>query len=71
MGTKTYSTGAVAKKVGVSRQTLHNWIADGKIPTPNAVDIGGILTLLWSAEDVDRARKFKSSERKRGPKPKK
>jgi DNA-binding transcriptional MerR regulator len=71
MAAKTYSTGTVAKKVGVSRQTLHAWIAAGKIPSPNSIDIGGIATLVWAAEDLERARKFKGTERKPGPKPQK
>jgi len=70
MDAKTYSTEAAAKLIGVSRQTLHAWIEAGKIPTPKSVDLGTRSILLWTKADIDRARKFESTERKPGPKPK-
>jgi excisionase family DNA binding protein len=71
MDSKTHSTEAVAKLIGISRQTLHAWIDAGKIPAPKSVDFGRRSFLLWTKADIDRARKFESTERKPGPKLKK
>lgn len=71
MDTKTYSTEAAAKLIGVSRQTLHLWIEAGKIAAPKSVDLGTRSILLWTKADIERARKFEGTERKPGPKPKK
>jgi len=70
MDAKTYSTEAAAKKIGVSRQTLHSWLGAGNIPAPKSVDLGQRSILLWTAADIERARKLKGTL-KRGPKPKK
>jgi excisionase family DNA binding protein len=67
---ETCSTGEVAKKVGVSSQTLHTWIDSGKIAAPKSARVGKSFILLWSKVDIDRARKFKGTL-KRGPRPKK
>jgi excisionase family DNA binding protein len=70
MDSKTYSTEAAAKKIGVSRQTLHAWIDAGKIAAPASVDLGDKRSiLLWTATHIELARKFKRTVRKPGPKP--
>jgi excisionase family DNA binding protein len=72
MDGKTYSTEAVAKKVGVSRQTLHAWIEAGKIEAPASVDLGKKRSiLLWTVAHIELARRFRDTVRKPGPKPKK
>ena len=68
MDTRTCSTEAAAKEIGVSRQTLHAWIAAGKIAAPKSVDLGERSILLWTEADIERARKFEATERKPGPK---
>jgi excisionase family DNA binding protein len=65
---QTYSTEAAAKKIGVSRQTLHTWVEAGKIAFPASVKLGQRSILLWSSADIAQARKFKGTL-KRGPKP--
>lgn len=44
-----YETNEVAKKIGVSRQTLYNWINEGKISQPNRVNS---RRLIWSEENM-------------------
>lgn len=48
------STRDVARLLGVSRQTLYNWLKEGRIPEP----VRHPLTLYpqWKPEDVDRIR---------------
>jgi excisionase family DNA binding protein len=61
MGTKTYSTGEAAKQIGVSRQTLQAWLAAGRFAAPKAIEVGGMSVRMWTAADVERARKFKGT----------
>ena len=67
MDAKTYGTETVAKKIGVTRQTLHDWIRSGHIPAPKSVDLGPRSILLWSTADIERAQKLKGTLPK-GPK---
>jgi predicted DNA-binding transcriptional regulator AlpA len=68
---RTCSTEAAAKKIGVSRQTLHTWIEAGNIALPTSVELGKKRSiLLWTKSDIERARRFKGTL-KRGPKQKK
>jgi len=61
MDGKTYSTEAAAKRIGVSRQTLHTWIEAGNIDAPKSVALGTRSILLWTAADIERARQFKGT----------
>jgi excisionase family DNA binding protein len=61
MDTKTYSTGEVAKRIGVSRQTLQAWITVGKVAAPKTIAVGGMSVRMWTAVDIERARKFKGT----------
>jgi predicted DNA-binding protein (UPF0251 family) len=61
MDSKTYSTEAAAKKIGVSRQTLHAWIDAGNIAVPKSVAFGRRSILLWTAAHIELARKFKGT----------
>ena len=70
MDEKTYSTGEVAAKVGVSRQTLFTWIEKGQVAAPKPIAVGKNSIRLWTKADIERVRKFKGTL-KRGPKPKK
>jgi excisionase family DNA binding protein len=65
-----YATGAAAKRIGVSRQTLQAWIDRKEIPTPKLTRVGGVSVRLWTDADIERARKFKGAL-KRGRVPKK
>jgi excisionase family DNA binding protein len=69
MEERNYTTGEVAEKIGVSHQTLRDWIDDGKIPAPKLIKVGKSSIRVWAKTDIENARKFKGTS-KRGPKPK-
>jgi excisionase family DNA binding protein len=63
MAVKFYTTGEVAKAVGVSRQTLQTWIADAKITPPPLIG----NTRVWNESQVADLRRIdhKGKGRKR------
>jgi excisionase family DNA binding protein len=60
MDAKTYSTGEAAKRVGVSRQTLHAWLARG-VAKPKTLRVGGTTVRLWTDSDIEKAKSFKGT----------
>jgi len=50
---KLYTTGEVAKAVGVSRQTLYTWIAEGKVKPAKMIG----RTRVWSQSQVDELKR--------------
>jgi excisionase family DNA binding protein len=46
---KTLSTNDVAKQLGVSRQTVYNWIKSGKLP---AVQVGSVYRVTQEVVDA-------------------
>jgi DNA-binding transcriptional MerR regulator len=65
-----YSTTQAAKKVGVSKRTLLEWVYRGLLKEPTKLEVMGTIWRIWKKDDVSRARKIKGTM-KRGPKPKK
>jgi len=69
-----YSTSQVATKIGVHRLTLIRWLLDGKIEEPERVKQGGVDLRLWTDRDVERVRRYKQENYRKGrgrkPKPK-
>jgi|HubBroStandDraft_6_1064221.scaffolds.fasta_scaffold233276_2 hypothetical protein len=65
-----YSTAQAAKIVGVSKNTLLQWLYAGALDEPKRSVVGGVEWRIWAHSDIERARKVKSTM-KRGPKPKK
>ena len=57
----TYSTGDVARKIGVHKMTLLKWLWAKKIPEPAHRTGGGQDVRLWSERDLDLLRKFKET----------
>lgn len=59
-----YTTGDIAKVLGVSRPTVSNWVARGYdgLPEPALKTVGGLG--LWTAEQVEQIR-LQHVERKR------
>src|SRR5215471_1115079 len=51
-----YSTRDAAKKLGISFTSINRYIADGKIPLPPLVKVGGVKVRLWSETDIERVR---------------
>lgn len=70
MSPKTYSTSEVAAKIGVSRQTLYDWIESGLVDAPEPITAGNASIRRWTDVHVASARKVKGTL-KPGPKPKK
>ena len=54
----TYSSGQVARELGIAVSTLSRYITRGKIPTPKSVTTGGITVYLWTEADIERVRKL-------------
>jgi excisionase family DNA binding protein len=51
-----YTTGEAAEAIGVSRQTLQAWIADGKVDPPRKVG----NTRVWSRKQVDELQRLRA-----------
>jgi hypothetical protein len=70
----TLSTAEVAKKAGIDKATLERWLAGGKIARPESLRIGEKEFRDWSNADVERVRKYKRENYRKGrgrkPKPK-
>jgi len=54
----SFSTRAVAKKLGLSAATLARYIAMKKLPAPKTVKLGGLRVHAWSERDIERVRKL-------------
>jgi predicted DNA-binding transcriptional regulator AlpA len=54
---RTLSTSQVAKLLGLWQPNLQRAIREGKVKAPPLVKVGGMRIRLWSAADVERARK--------------
>jgi len=52
------SSHEVAEVLGVTTQTLYNWLRKGRIPEPNRNPITRYR--LWTPKDVDRIRQLVS-----------
>jgi excisionase family DNA binding protein len=68
------STLEVAQKIGIGRATLERWLASGKLPAPKTIRFGKNEFRDWTDRDVERVRKFKQENYRKGrgrkPKPK-
>jgi DNA-binding transcriptional MerR regulator len=63
-----YSTGQVAKKLDIGRDTLHRWINEG-LRAPKLSRVGNVRVRIWTEEDFKRAKAY-SEARYRKKKPK-
>ena len=63
---QTHSTAEAAEKIGVSKLTLIRWLLAGKVKEPRRVKQGGIELRLWTDADVERVRKFKQENYRKG-----
>jgi len=57
MSARLYTTREVAKRAGVSRQTLQTWIAEKRVKAPAVIRAAGVR--LWSDADVAQVLKVK------------
>jgi DNA-binding transcriptional MerR regulator len=69
MSSKLLSTVELAREAGVPRATLQYWIKEGKIDAPKTRLRNGVAVRLWTAADVEKAKKLKGTL-DRGPSPK-
>jgi predicted DNA-binding transcriptional regulator AlpA len=53
---QSFSTRQAAKKLGISMASLSRYVADGKVPAPNAVVIGRYEVRAWTEADIERVR---------------
>jgi predicted DNA-binding transcriptional regulator AlpA len=60
------STADVAKKAGIDRATLERWLASGKVARPKSLRIGQKLFRNWTDADVEKVRKFKQGNYRKG-----
>jgi hypothetical protein len=69
-----YSTVQAAKRCGLHPVTLQRWIAGRKFSAPPMQRVGGVVVRLWTNRDVERIRKYKQENYRKGrgcrPKPK-
>jgi len=61
-----YTTREVAKRAGVSRQTLQAWIARKRVKAPAVIRAAGVR--LWTESDLAQVLKVKPRKYLRGPK---
>jgi predicted site-specific integrase-resolvase len=61
-----YSTAKVAAMIGVSKSTLLSWLYAGKIAEPRRRVEAGLDVRLWSDRDVNRVRKYKEQNFRKG-----
>ena len=54
---KLLSTREAAKKLGVAYITLHRHVTAKTVKGPPLQNIGGVKIRLWSARDIENARK--------------
>ena len=60
------TTAETAKEVDVSIATLQRWIATGSIQAPKATLIGAVGYRLWSKVDVEKLKKYKQQNYRKG-----
>jgi excisionase family DNA binding protein len=53
---KTYTTSEAAKKLGISRETLYQWLRAKNIPAPQQVKLGSKTQYLWTLADIEAAK---------------
>src|ERR1700733_2225891 len=63
---KSYSTVQVARMIGVHKVTLQRWLLDGKLREPRRISNGGVDARVWTDRDVERARKYKQENYRKG-----
>lgn len=63
---KRYSTAQVALALKIGRQTLHRWIASGVVSAPGRSKVGGVTVRMWTDQDVERVRKYKTLNYRKG-----
>jgi predicted site-specific integrase-resolvase len=63
---KTHSTQQVAKLVGIHWTTLHRWRAGGLVRASLSMPMNGRTLWRWTDGDVERVRKYKAANYRKG-----
>jgi MerR HTH family regulatory protein len=66
MAPRFYTTREVAKRAGISRQTLQAWITEDKVVAPAVIRAAGVR--LWTEADLAQVLKVKPRRYPRKPK---
>jgi transposase len=53
-----HSTREAAKKLGISYETLANYIAIGKVPAPEIVTVGRRVVHMWTDAEIENVRQL-------------
>ena len=76
---KVYSTPFAAKELRLGLRTLKRYLAQGKLPGPEVVQVGSKPVRMWTKADIEKIRKIlpkiangrKTRYKKKGPSKKK
>jgi hypothetical protein len=63
---RNYSTAEVARTVGVDKKTLLRWLWARKIAEPRHHTNGGQDVRIWTERDLQRVRRFKEANYRKG-----
>lgn len=63
---RTYSTKQAAEKAGISRVTLERWLLAGKVRASQFIQFNGEKHWRWTDRDVERVRKYKAANYRKG-----
>jgi excisionase family DNA binding protein len=63
---KYLSTKEVAQNVGIGRATLERWLGSGRLRAPRAAEIGQGRFRYWTDVDIERVRKYKAQNYRKG-----
>jgi predicted site-specific integrase-resolvase len=66
MANKTYSTAEAARIIGINRVTLQRWLIAGSVREPKKMSAGGVQVRIWTGRDVERVRKYKQENYRKG-----
>jgi len=62
------STAQAAKEIGVTTRTLFRWLELGLLPEPRRVKMPAYDWRIWSAQDIERAKRVKKTIKRGRPK---
>jgi hypothetical protein len=52
--------------IGVHKVTLQRWLLDGKTSEPRRITNGGMDMRIWTDQDIERVRKYKHENYRKG-----
>jgi len=55
----SYSSGQVARKIGVDKKTLLRWLYANKLAEPEIIKTAGMTIRVWREADLHRAARYK------------